>query len=249
MPKYTGRKAVVVGGTTGIGLAITKRLVEGGARVLLTGGAGHGFTDVAGQLGSAASLVACDLSAEGAVAAFASAAESAFGTVDMLFFSAESGTVERLAEPEAKSGTERYDRQSTAAAKGAYVPVPALAALVADDGAIVFTTVTADTCRSGMPDAGVHAFIRALAVELADRGVRVNAVSPGAIDTLAEDAARGPRRDTAPPLGRRGSVDEVARAALFLAADATFTTGTVLAVDGGLSSSGGRPRPHPAPQD
>ncbi|MFF8612187.1 SDR family oxidoreductase [Streptomyces sp. NPDC015350] len=114
----------------------------------------------------------------------------------------------------AESGTERYDRQFTAAAKGAYLAVQALAPLVADGGAIVFTTVAADACRPGMPDAGahamtasaVHAFARVLAVELADRGVRVNVVSPGAIDT--PDGVRGPRHGAAPLLGRRGSVDE-----------------------------------------
>lgn len=268
MPKYTGRKAVVVGGTTQAGLAIAKRLVEGGARVLLTCGTTHGLADAADRLGPTASLVACDLSAANtpdAAAAFASTAESSFGTIDMLFVGAEPGTAERLAKaetepepgtetaPETESGAERYDRQFTATAKGAYVAARTLAPLVADGGAIVFTTVAADACRPGTPDAGVHAMTasavhalaRVLAVELADRGIRVNAVSPGAIDAPADGAARAPRRDVAPLLGRLGSVDEVARAALFLAADATFTTGTVLTVDGGLGSCGDRPRPAP----
>jgi len=254
MPKYTGRNAVVVGGTTGVGLAIAKRLVEGGARVLLTGGTAHGFADAASQLGPAASLVACDPSAADAAEVFASAAASTLGAVDMLFVDADPGTAQRLAEPEAQYGTERDGLRFTAAAKGAYLAVQALAPLVADDGAIVFTTAVAHACRPGPPDAGVHAMtasavhalIRVLAVELADRGVRVNAVSTGAIDTPADRAAPGPRCDGAPPLGRRGSVDDVARAALFLAADATFTTAAVLAVDGGLGSCGDRPGPRPA---
>ncbi|MFC0599955.1 SDR family oxidoreductase [Streptomyces palmae] len=257
MPKYTGRKAVVVGGTTGVGLAIAKRLVEGGARTLLTGGAAHGIADVEGQLGPAASLVACDLFAADAVADFASAAGSAFGTVDMLFVDAEPAASKPWAEPGAVSGTGHHDGRFTAAARGAYTAAQALAPLVADEGAIVFTTVAADVCRPGTPDAGVramtasavHALTRVLAVELADRGVRVNAVSPGAIDTPADALAHTPRPEAAPPLGRRGSVDEVARAALFLATDATFTTGTVLAVDGGLGCGGGRPGPRPAPRD
>ncbi|MFJ6621338.1 SDR family oxidoreductase [Kitasatospora sp. NPDC091335] len=268
MPKYTGRNAVVVGGTTGVGLAIAKRLVEGGARVLLTGGAAHGSAEAAARLGTAATLVACDTGDPGAAgaagdvaeanaAALASAARSTLGTVDMLFVAAEPGAAQpqpqQQTEPQPESETQRYDRQFTAATKGAYLAVRALAPLVADDGAIVFTTVAADACRPGLPDAGVHAmtasavhaFSHVLAVELADRGVRVNAVSPGAIGTPADGAARGPRRDAAPPLGRRGSVDDVARTALFLAADATFTTGTVLAVDGGLGCATARPGPAP----
>ncbi|MBD0674712.1 SDR family oxidoreductase [Streptomyces sp. CBMA156] len=276
MPKYTGRNAVVVGGTTGVGLAIAKRLVEGGARVLLTGGAAHGSAEAAAGLGTAATLVACDTgdagdtggagaagdAAEANAAALAWAARSTLGTVDMLFVAAEPGTAQPQpqpqpqppqqqteTEPQPESETQRYDRQFTAATKGAYLAVRALAPLVADDGAIVFTTVAADACRPGMPDAGVHAmtasavhaFSHVLAVELADRGVRVNAVSPGAIGTPADGVARGPRQDAAPPLGRRGSVDDVARTALFLAADATFTTGTVLAVDGGLGCATARP--------
>lgn len=231
MPKYTGRTAVVVGGTTGVGLAIAKRLVEGGAHVLVTAAGAHGFADAAGRLGAAAALVACDLSADDAAdaaAALAAEAERVFGTVDMLFVGAESATAQGAPA----------DGGSTA--KGAYLAAQALAPLLADDGAVVFTTVAADACHPGMPDAGVHAmtasavhaFARVLAVELADRGVRVNAVAPGAIDM---PRARKLRSGNA-PLGRRGSVDDVARAALFLAADATFTTGTVLAVDGGLGS-------------
>ncbi|MGR7002995.1 SDR family oxidoreductase [Yinghuangia aomiensis] len=234
MPKYTGRNAVVVGGTTGVGLAIAKRLVEGGARVLVTADGAHGFAEAAGRLGSAASLVACDLSgadaanASDAAVALAAEAQRVFGTVDMLFVGAEPPTAQGALDGCAST------------AKGAYLAAQALAPLLADDGAVVFTTIAADACRPGMPDAGVHAmtasavhaFARVLAVELADRGVRVNAVAPGAIDM---PLARNLRSGTA-PLGRRGSVDDVARAALFLAADATFTTGTVLAVDGGLGS-------------
>lgn len=236
MPKYTGRNAVVVGGTTGVGLAIAKRLVEGGANVLVTAGTAHGFAGAAGRLGSSASLVACDLSAPdaaGAAAMLAAEAERVFGVVDMLFVDAEPDTARDALDSCAST------------AKGAYLAAQALAPLLADESGVVFTTVAADVCRPGLPDAGVHAmtasavhaFARVLAAELAGRGIRVNAVAPGAVDM---PAARNTPPDTA-PLGRRGSVDDVARAAVFLAADATFTTGTVLAVDGGLGT--GRPVP------
>jgi NAD(P)-dependent dehydrogenase (short-subunit alcohol dehydrogenase family) len=294
MPKYTGRTAVVVGGTTGVGLAIAKRLVEGGARVLPTGGAPYGFAEALRQLGPSAVPVACDLSggesAAGGVGgagsdgpgsgggsvgagndgdgfglgsgsdfggghgntveALASAVARDFGTVDLLFVDAGPGTKPALGRQPAGAAAEpRGERQFVAAAEGVYVAARALAPLVADDGAIVFTTVAAEACRPGMPDAGahamtasaVHALTRVLAAELAHRGVRVNAVSPGGIDTPAHEPSGDRLPAAAPPLGRRGSVDEVARAALFLAVEATFTTGTVLAVDGGIGSDDARP--------
>ncbi|MDI2127841.1 SDR family NAD(P)-dependent oxidoreductase [Yinghuangia seranimata] len=247
MAKYAGRKAVVVGGATGLGLAIAKRLVEGGARVLLTGGAPDEFADAAAQLGPTARITACDPAEPDAADALAGVVEGAFGALDMLFVTTEADPSGQAAG----SGDVHGDRPFAVAAKRAFYAARALAPLVADDGAIVFTTSGADACRPGTPGAGVHAMTasatralaRVLAAELADRGVRVNAVAPGAIDTAREtepassgarDATRSRRVTT--PLGRRGSVEEVARAALFLAADATFTTGTVLAVDGGLAS-------------
>ncbi|QNS08128.1 SDR family oxidoreductase [Streptomyces xanthii] len=229
MPKHTGRKAIVVGGTTRVGLAIAKRLVEGGAHVLLIQGWRHEVPDAAEQLGRAATLTLCAMSAGALTQA---AAAHSFGAIDMLFVDAEPdpGT----------TGPRPYA-----------VAVRALAPLVTDDGSVVLTTTSVDRCLPGMPDAGAHAttaaatraFARALAVELAPRGVRVNTVSPGAIDTAAHDDTPAPRPATAPPpLGRRGSVDDVARAALFLAADATFTTGSVLSVDGGLGCADSRRR-------
>ncbi|MFC9030483.1 SDR family oxidoreductase [Streptomyces arboris] len=88
---------------------------------------------------------------------------------------------------------------------------------VEDGGAVVLTAPT--PC----PDA-----VRALAAELASRGVRVNAVAPGCIEAPGSGAV------PLPPLGRLGATEEVARAALFLATEATFTTGARLPVDGGL---------------
>ncbi|MFI7006305.1 SDR family NAD(P)-dependent oxidoreductase [Streptomyces sp. NPDC050145] len=235
MPKHTGRKAIVVGGATRVGLAIAKRLVEGGAHVLLIQDRRNEVPDAVAQLGRSAAVTLCELSAEALMEA---AATHTFGAVDMLFVDAEP-------EP------------GTAGPVAYAVAVRALAPLVTDDGAMVLTTTSLDRCLPGMPDAGAHAtsaaatrtFARTLAVELAPRGVRVNTVAPGAIDTTAHDDTRAPRSATAsPPLGRRGSVDDVARAALFLAADATFTTGTVLSVDGGLGCADRRRRACPEPE-
>ncbi|MER6524072.1 SDR family oxidoreductase [Streptomyces sp. NPDC001508] len=181
MTKYARTEALVAGGADGIGLAIAKRLVEGGATVLLTARTAEERAHAAGELGSAARVVA----PSGVEAALAARAGDG---VDLLFCDA--------------------------------IPIarPLLGHL-RDGGALVLTSPT--PC----PDA-----VRALAAELVARGIRVNAVAPGCIEAPGAGAA------PLPPLGRLGAAEEVARAALFLATEATFTTGARLPVDGGLGS-------------
>ncbi|MEU3204908.1 SDR family oxidoreductase [Streptomyces cyaneofuscatus] len=203
MTKYAHRKALVVGETTDIALAIAKRLVEGGASVLLTARTDAERGRAIAELGSAArvatpSAVVTALSAAGAAALTGATTREGDGApgftrggVDLLFADAI---------PTARP----------------------LLPYVADGGAIVLTAPT--PC----PDA-----VRTFAAELAAHGIRVNAVAPGCIEAPGSGAV------PLPPLGRLGAAEEVARAALFLATEATFTTGARLPVDGGL----GRPCP------
>ncbi|MDQ0585417.1 SDR family oxidoreductase [Streptomyces rishiriensis] len=177
MTRYAGKKALVVGEATGIALAIAKRLVEGGAAVLLTARTPQQRLRAGAELGSAARVV------EPAAVGTGPDHES---DVDLLF----------------------VDSVPTAR--------PLLPRL-RDGGAVVLT--------ASAPSA---AAVQALAAELVARGIRVNAVAPGCIE--------GPGgAGSLPPLGRLGAAEEVARAALFLATEATFTTGARLPVDGGLS--------------
>ncbi|MGK5448332.1 SDR family oxidoreductase [Streptomyces radiopugnans] len=172
MTRYAGRRAVVVGQATGIDLAIAKRLVEGGAEVLLTARTPRERAYASAELGSAAQVVA--------PAAVEHGPWPAGQGVDFVFADAVA-----TARP--------------------------LLPYLRDGGGVVLTT-----------PAAVH--------ELASRGIRVNAVAPSCIEASADDTA------PLPPLGRLGSAEEVARAALFLATDATFTTGVRLPVDGGLGN-------------
>ncbi|MFD6418511.1 SDR family oxidoreductase [Streptomyces sp. NPDC060194] len=246
MSRYKDRKAVVIGGTTGIGLAVAKRLAEGGARVLVTGRSEANLDQAAKELGPTAHPVVSDLADLASVRALAPAVEDRLGSVDHLFVNAG---IAFLAPTEHVTEAD-YDRQFAVNTKGAYFTVQALLPLLADGGSIVFTTSVADT--TGTPAMGVYSmskaalwsFAQALAAELAGRGIRVNAVAPGFIDTPGggvqrlspeEHAAFAEAGDALTPLGRHGTADEVARAAVFLAVDATFTTGTKLAVDGGLA--------------
>ncbi|MEU7578506.1 SDR family NAD(P)-dependent oxidoreductase [Streptomyces sp. NPDC041068] len=118
MPKYAGRKAVVVGGATGLGLAIAKRLVEGGAEVLVTGGPGADLDEAAVEVGSRAHVVGSDPKDPAAVAALAPAVRERLGGIDLLFVHADCG----LPAP----------------------PAPALLGLLRDDGSVVLTASSAD---------------------------------------------------------------------------------------------------------
>jgi NAD(P)-dependent dehydrogenase (short-subunit alcohol dehydrogenase family) len=170
------------------------------------------------------------------------------GQIDAVFINAG---VSEL-EPFDRVTEASYDRQFAVNAKGAFFSAQRLAPLVREGGAIVFTTV-ADGPASGNlsvysgSKAAVRAFARVFAAELVSRSIRVNAVGPGFIDTptmgvagLSQDERAVLKKlgDTVTPMKRHGSVDEVARAALFLAFEATFTTGIELAVDGGLQQIG-----------
>jgi NAD(P)-dependent dehydrogenase (short-subunit alcohol dehydrogenase family) len=170
MAKYASTTAAVIVAADDIGLAIAKRLVEGGARVVLTADTADRRALARAELGSAARVVAPDdLGDEDVDIAFADAVADATRLLPRL----------------------------------------------RDGGAVVLTTPASA--------AGVETLAAALAV----RNIRVNAVAPGCI--------AGGDATSLPALGRLGSAEEVARAALFLATEATFTTGARIPVDGGGS--------------
>ncbi|MFI1256969.1 SDR family oxidoreductase [Streptomyces netropsis] len=245
MTTYAGKKAVVIGGTMGMGLAIGKRLVEGGAEVLLTGRNPKNLQDARTELGSSAHVVASDVSDMAAIAALGDTVREKLGRIDHLFVNAG---ISELA-PFAQVTEESYDKQFAVNTKGAFFTVQRLLPLIAEGGSIVFTTSVADTM--GYPGMAVYSgtksalwsFAQVLASELVGQGIRVNAVSPGFIDTPGggvqglspeEFEAMQQLGDALTPMRRHGSADEVARAALFLAVDATFTTGEKLHIDGGI---------------
>ncbi|MBZ6473669.1 SDR family oxidoreductase [Streptomyces griseocarneus] len=245
MTTYANKKAVITGGTMGMGLAIAKRLVEGGAEVLLTGRNEKNLRDARDELGPGAHIVRSDTASLEDIAALGTTVETTLGHVDYLFVNAGISELTPVAEVTEES----YDRMFAVNTKGAFFTVQRMLPLLREGGAITFTTSIADSggyagmsVYSGTKSA-LWSFAQVLAAELVGAGIRVNAVSPGFIDTptmgvaglSAEEKAHFKVvGDTVTPMRRHGSPDEVARAALYLAADATFTTGLKLAVDGGL---------------
>ncbi len=237
--KYLGRKAVVIGGTHGMGRAVVDKLVDGGAEVVLTG------RTIEKAAGVKAHAIASDAANLGAVAALKTEVAQRLQDIDLLFVNVGFSTL----TPFDTTTEADYDRTFDVNTKGAFFTAQHLAPLIKEGGSIVFTTSVA--VHLGSPGlsvyagakAAVRAFSRGLAAELAPRGIRVNVVSPGFIDTPSMGVTGVPQEvlqqfkeqgDRVTPLKRHGTMDEVADAVLFLAFDATFTTGSELAVDGGL---------------
>ena len=244
--RYAGRKAVITGGTHGIGLAVAEALLDGGAEVLLTGRDERNIEAARRRLaGRPARVVRSDAGSMADVAALAPAVEEALGGVDLLFVNVgftEFAPLEQVSEAS-------FDRMMDVNVKGAFFTAQRLAPLVRPGGSIVFTTAVlvgmgfpassvATACK-----AAVGAFARSLAGELLPLGIRVNAVSPGFVQTPTmgihgltdeERAANQQQGEDVTPMGRHGSPEEIAAAVLFLAFDATFTTGSVVHADGGL---------------
>lgn len=246
MDRYEGKKAVVIGGTSGIGLATAKMLVDGGARVLVTGRSQAGLDAAQRELGEHGIAVASDARSLTDIEALASRVKDEFDTFDLLFVNAGFGLFASLEHTTEAT----FDEMFNLNAKGPFFAVQKLAPLIIRGGSIVLTTSTANI--KGMPmiaayggaKAALRSFARTFAAELLPRGIRVNAVSPGPTDTpivgktfpdkATADHLTGQMRESN-PMKRFGTPEEVAKAVAFLAFDATFTTGLEVPVDGGWS--------------
>lgn len=245
MTEHNKQSAVVIGGTHGMGMAMTRALIERGYRVLLTGNSEQNLQNARRELGEHAIVLRSDAANMADVRALGETVKSKLGTIHAAFLNVgvcEFAPFEAVTEAS-------YDRQFAINAKGLFFSVQQLAPLVRDGGAMVMTTVTPAVAVPTMSvyngtKAAVLAFARGFAAELLPRNIRVNCLAPGFIDTptlgianvsseqRAEFRAFGDRRT---PMRRLGKAEEVARAAMFLAFEASYTNGVELAIDGGLS--------------
>ena len=246
MERYEGKKVVIIGGTSGMGLATAKMLLDGGARVLVTGRSQAGLDSAQKEIGKDAIVVSSDARSLTDLDALAVRAKAEFGALDLLFVNAGFS----LFAPLEHTTEATFDEMFNLNAKGPFFAVQKLSPLINSGGSIVLTTSTANV--KGMPmlaayggaKAALRNFARMFAAELLPRGIRVNAVSPGPTETPVV-AKVWPDKDVAAqavaqmteaiPMKRFGTSEEVAKAVLFLAFDATYTTGAELPVDGGWS--------------
>jgi NAD(P)-dependent dehydrogenase (short-subunit alcohol dehydrogenase family) len=245
MGKYDGRSVVITGGSSGFGFTTAKLLVDGGARVLITGRGQAALDSARERLGDNAVAVRSDAASLSDIDVLADRAKAEFGVLDALFVNAG---VTRFMPFEAMT-EEVYDELFAINAKGAYFTVQKLVPLLREGSGVVLTTSVANV--KGLPmisayaaaKAALRSMTRSLARELLPRKIRVNAISPGPIDTgilekaLPKEAAEQTRAEMTAnnPMLRFGDPREIAKAVEFLAFDATYTTGAELAVDGGAS--------------
>ena len=247
MKKLEGKIAVITGASSGIGLATAKRFVEEGAHVVITGRREKELKDAAASMGRNVTTVAGDITRLEDLDRLYAVVKEKHGRIDALFANAGWGEV----APIGAATEAHFDRTFDLNAKGTFFTVQKAIPLFKDGGSIVLTTSVAN--EMGLPmfavyaaaKAAVRSFVRSWAMELKDRKIRVNAVSPGPIETAALEKAGIPPDmmeqaiagfTTQVPLGRRGKPEEIAAVVSFLVSDeSSYITGVELAVDGGMA--------------
>jgi len=245
--KLEGKIALITGGNSGIGLATAKQFVNEGACVFITGRREPELTAAVKEIGKNVTAVQGDVSNLGDLDRLFAQIKKEKSKLDIVF--ANAGVAKYA--PFGKITEELYDSIFNINVKGLLFTVQKALPLLPDGASIILNaSIVASKGLSSnsvysATKAAVRSFARTWTTDLKDRRIRVNAVSPGPIDTpglnnLVASSEAGRQRmaaiSTTVPLGRLGTPDEIAKAVVFLASDdSSYITGTELFVDGGFA--------------
>jgi len=248
MNRLKGKRALITGGTSGIGLETGRLFLSEGARLAITGRNPATLEAARKELGSDVLIIPADASEVAAQKAVAETLRQAFDGLDILFLNA--GIAEL--RPVEQWDESAFDRSFATNVKGPYFLVQALLPIFANPASIVLNASV--NAHVGMPGTSVYgatkaallSLTRTLSGELISRGIRVNAVSPGPISTPlygklglseADLKAVAASVQSQVPAGRFGDPKEIAHAVVFLASDeSAFTVGSELMIDGGMGN-------------
>ncbi|MEH2089991.1 glucose 1-dehydrogenase [Nostoc sp.] len=247
MSKLTGKIALVTGGNSGIGLATAQRFVQEGAYVFITGRRQNELDAAVKKIGENVTAVQADASNLADIDRLYTTIQQEKGHLDILFANAGGGEL----APLGSITEEHFDKTFNTNVKGLLFTVQKALPLMPEGSSIVLNAST--TSIKGTPafsvysatKAAVRSFARNWTLDLKERKIRVNAISPGVVPTpgynllgLSEEQIQefvSSQADTI-PLGRVGTPDEIAKAVVFLASDdSSFVNGIELFVDGGMA--------------
>lgn len=247
MKKLQNKVAIITGANSGIGLATAKLYLQEGAKVVLSGRRQEALDEVAATLDGDFITVKADVSIAADNKRLIEEATNKYGKIDILFLNAGIAPP----TPTNEITEEHYDTLFNTNVKGPILATKEAIPHINDGGTILFTNSIVH--QKGFDGLGVYsatkgalrAYQRVLTSELKSRGIRVNSIAPGPIDTpiygkmglpqdVVEEMGKGFAQQV--PLGRFGTSEEIAKSALFLASeDASYINGVELEVDGGLS--------------
>jgi len=247
MGRLQGKTALITGGTSGIGLATARLFRAEGARIAITGRDPERLAAAQAEFGEDALVIRSEAGSLAEIDALMEQAKTRFDKLDVLFLNAgvaKAAPVEMVSE-------KQFDEIVGINLKGVFFTIQKALPLLGGNASIIATTSITNQLGTpnfsvyGASKAGLRSLVESLSLELIGRGIRVNAISPGPIETpmfdsfgLPPEIVQGVKGEIErkSPIKRFGTPEEIARVALFLASDdSAYVVGEEIVVDGGMS--------------